>query len=458
MALKIIILAAGKGKRMHTTLPKILHQLAGLPLLTHVAKTAEVLHPQKIFVVYGNGGAQVREDLAHLNVHWVEQSESLGTGHAVAQVLPHIQAEDRVLILYADVPLISETTLQLLLQSTSQDALGLLVAKFANPTGFGRIIRNDAKQITAIVEQKDASVEQQAICEINTGIMLSSGEHLAQWLPRLQPQNAQREYYLTDIVKMAAQAGLRVTGITARSSEEVRGVNDLMELSQLERIYQRRVTDQLMQDGVTFLDPARVAVRAELAVGHDVVIDVNVTFEGKISIGACTSIGPNVWLRNVVIGENVTIAANTMIEDAILEDGCTVGPFARIRPGTKIGRSAKVGNFVELKNTCLGEGSKAPHLSYLGDALIGNHVNMGAGTITVNYDGVNKYQTVIKDNVFVGCDSQLIAPVTLGEGAYIGAGSTITKDAPAHKLSIARAKQTCIENWSRKRKKTKATE
>lgn len=452
MALSIIILAAGKGKRMRTDLPKVLHTLGGSTLLERVVQAAESLNPQTIYVVYGNGGLRVRTEMAHLNVEWVEQTQALGTGHAVTQVLPHIQANDQILILYGDVPLISKKTLQPLLEKTPPTALGLLVTKLDNPAGFGRIIRNETGNVTAIIEQKDATPEQQSICEINTGIMTTSGAHLQKWLPKLQPHNAQKEYYLTDIVAMAVADGCSVNPVLAESVEEVRGINDLVELSQLERIYQRQKAEQLMREGVTLLDPNHLNIRGDLTIADNVIIDSNVIFEGTVSIGACSTIGPNTVLRNVKIGANVKIESHCVIEHAVLDDDCTVGPFARIRPGTHIGRRAHIGNFVEIKNTRVGEGSKASHLSYLGDALIGNNVNMGAGTITVNYDGANKHQTVIEDNAFIGCQSQLIAPVKIGEGAYIAAGSTITTDAPSKQLTIARVKQRSIEGWKRKKK------
>lgn len=451
MTLHIIILAAGKGKRMRSDLPKVLHPLAGLPLLEHVVRTATALHPEGMYIVYGNGGHLVRTQMAHLQVTWVEQTHALGTGHAVSQALPVLQDDQRVLILYGDVPLISQQTLQHLLTSTPKNALGILVSTLENPTGFGRIIRNQAGQVCAIVEQKDATPEQQKIQEINTGIMAVSSSHLKKWLPQLSANNAQNEYYLTDIVAMAVQEGCAVHPVSAATHTEVRGVNTLSELSQLERIYQRQKAEHFMQAGVTLLDPHRFDVRGEVQIAPDVTIDINVILEGKVSIGAHSTIGANTILRNVTVGEHVHIHSHCVIEDAVLECNCAVGPFARIRPGTHIGTGARVGNFVEVKNTQLGEGSKIPHLSYIGDATIGEQVNLGAGTITVNYDGVNKHRTIIENNAFIGCDSQLIAPVTVGEGAYIGAGSTITTNPPAHQLTVARAKQRSIPGWKRKK-------
>lgn len=457
MSLSVVVLAAGKGKRMRTGLPKVLHTLAGVTLLERVVSIAQQLNPQNIYVVYGNGGQRVREEMTHLQVEWVEQHEPLGTGHAVQQVLPYLNTNEQVLVLYGDVPLISKETLSHLLAATPKKSLGLVVAKLENPTGLGRIIRNPLGNIIQIVEEKDANEYQLNIKEINTGIMTTSAEQLKEWLPQLKPHNAQKEYYLTDIVRMAVANGYSVGGVLANTVEEIRGVNNLLELSNLERFYQHSQAQNFMLEGVTIIDPNRFDVRGEVSISADAVIDVNVVLEGKVSIGAYSHIGPNVVLKNVQVGEHVKIEPNCVIEDAILDDECVIGPFARIRPGTHIGKKAKVGNFVEIKNTKLGENSKAPHLSYLGDAVIGKDVNLGAGTITVNYDGVNKYQTVIEDKAFVGCDSQLIAPVTIGTGAFIAAGSTITTNAPANQLTIARAKQRTIEGWKRKEKKSPNT-
>jgi bifunctional UDP-N-acetylglucosamine pyrophosphorylase/glucosamine-1-phosphate N-acetyltransferase len=435
---------------MRSDLPKVLHPLAGLPLLEHVVRTANVLKPERIYVVYGNGGHLVRAQMAHLEVTWVEQPHALGTGHAVTQALPYLKDDQRVLILYGDVPLISPDTLQHLLDTTPHSELGILISQLDNPAGFGRIIRDQAGHVIAIVEQKDATEAEQRIQEINTGMMVVSSTHLKKWLPQLSAKNAQNEYYLTDIVAMAVSEGCTVNPVLSKTQTEARGVNNLLELAQLERIYQRQKADSWMQAGVTLLDPDRLDIRGEVYISPDVVIDANVILEGSVSIGAHSTIGANTILRNVALGERVQVKSHCVIEGAVLDNDCAVGPFARIRPGTHIGAHARVGNFVEIKNTQLGEGSKAPHLSYLGDATIGDNVNLGAGTITVNYDGAHKHQTVIENNAFIGCDSQLIAPITVGEGAYIGAGSTITTNPPAHQLTVARTKQRSIASWKRK--------
>lgn len=448
MTLSIIILAAGQGKRMKSSLPKVLHPLAGVPLLQRVVNTAQELGAKNIYVVYGNGGGLVRNTMQRLDVQWIEQTEQLGTGHAVMQALPAIPENHQVLILYGDVPLISKKTLQKLLDETPKNSLGILIAERANPFGYGRMLRDATGKIIAIVEQKDASLKQRKIKEINTGILTTTAKRLKEWLPKLANHNAQKEYYLTDVVALAVLDGCEVAGVIAESVEETQGVNDHVELAKLERYYQQQIAQQLMLQGVTLMDPNRIDVRGELIVDKDVVIDVNVIAEGKVNIGANSKIGPNNFLRNVEIGRNVEIYANCVLEDAKIADGCRIGPFARIRPGgSELAKNVHVGNFVEIKKVQLGENSKANHLAYIGDAVIGKNVNVGAGVITCNYDGANKYQTTIKDGAFIGSDSQLIAPVTIGENAYIGSGSTINKDAPPNKLTIARAKQVTIDNW-----------
>jgi bifunctional UDP-N-acetylglucosamine pyrophosphorylase/glucosamine-1-phosphate N-acetyltransferase len=453
MGLSIVILAAGKGTRMRTGLPKVLHCLAGKTLLERVVTTAQSLHPSAIYVVYGNSGELVRQEMAHLNVQWVEQAVPQGTGHAVLQALPHFKENEQVLVLYGDVPLISHHTLQHLLDSTLKNALGLVVAEFDNPTGLGRIVRNEMGNIVEIVEQKDANEQQLKIQEINTGIMTTSVMHLREWLPKLTSYNAQGEYYLTDIVAMAVADGFSVGGVMAQAQEEVRGINNLSELASLERYYQSQKAYELMLQGVTIMDPQRLDVRGDLQIAADVTIDINVIIEGQVTIAKGASIGANSILRNVTIGENVKIEPNCIIEDTVIDANAAIGPFARIRPGTHISHDVRIGNFVEIKKSFIGAGSKAAHLSYLGDAHIGNDVIIGCGVVTVNYDGLSKAKTVIKDNAFVGCDSQLIAPVTIGEGAYIAAGSTITTDAPAHQLTISRGRQRSIAGWKPGKKK-----
>ncbi|MFT3741959.1 MAG: bifunctional UDP-N-acetylglucosamine diphosphorylase/glucosamine-1-phosphate N-acetyltransferase GlmU [Gammaproteobacteria bacterium] len=450
MTLSIVILAAGKGKRMRSELPKVLHVLGGMTLLERVVNTALSLSPKQIYVVYGNGGDRVPTEMAHLPVTWVHQAEQCGTGHAVAQVLPHLEDADRVLVLYGDVPLITTATLHDLLNQTPPEALGLVVTQLEKPAGFGRIVRDTTGNILKIVEQKDADPAQLAIQEINTGILTTTAQHLKTWLPRIKQQNAQNEYYLTDIVAMAVSDDTPVAGISAQCPQEVQGVNNLLELSRLERYYQVQQAHQLMEVGVTVMDPHRLDIRGQVSTDTDVQLDVNVVLEGTIKVGHHTTIAANNVLRNVTLGNHVKIEPNCVIEDAVIGDHCVVGPFARIRPGTRLTAHNKVGNFVEIKNSQLGEGSKVPHLSYIGDATLGKNVNMGAGSITVNYDGVEKHQTLIEDNAFVGCDSQLIAPVVVETGAYIAAGSTITTKAPAHKLTIARNKQRTIDGWKPK--------
>lgn len=451
-SLSVVILAAGNGKRMHSALPKVLHPLGGIPLLHHVVKTAQALTPDAIYVVYGNGGDQVKSTLKDLPVNWIEQQEQKGTGHALMQVVPHIANEQRILVLYGDVPLITTTTLQQLLELTPSEQLGLLVAKFDNPNGFGRIIRNDNNQVIAIVEHKDANEEQRHINEINTGILTASAGHFKKWLPQLKNNNAQSEYYLTDIVSLAVQEKVAVNSTTAPCNKEVSGINDRKELMILERHYQLQKAQELLLRGVTIVDPLRFDCRGVATVSADVEIDINVILEGNVSIAQGSHIGPNTILKNVQVGKNVTIKSNCVIEDAIIGDHCIIGPFARIRPNTVLAANAHVGNFVELKNSQIGSNSKVNHLTYLGDCTVGQDVNVGAGTITCNYDGQVKMPTVIEDEAFIGSGTQLVAPVTIGERAYIGAGSTITKDAPAGELTLARTKQVTLKGWKKKAK------
>ncbi|MEI8055300.1 MAG: bifunctional UDP-N-acetylglucosamine diphosphorylase/glucosamine-1-phosphate N-acetyltransferase GlmU [bacterium] len=451
MSLHIIILAAGRGTRMRSRLPKVLHKLGGKPLLEHVIKTAHSLRPQKIHVIYGEGGSLVREHLQHYDVNWIEQEKQLGTGHAVMQALPFIKHATQVLILYGDAPLVAATTLTQLIQGMSQDGMSILTAEFLDPSGLGRIIRDDLGAIKAIIEHKDASPEQLQVKEINSGIMVTTSKILRDYLPRIGQYNAQGEYYLTDIITMVVGDKLPINSLLISNPEEVTGINDRQQLAELERQHQKNIAAELMRQGLTLLDPARFDVRGDLVIESDVVIDINVIIEDKVFIGANTIVGPNNFLKNTRIGKNVVIKANCVIEDAVIADNCIIGPFARIRPGTHLEEGAHVGNFVEIKNTQVGKNSKAGHLSYLGDTIIGDNVNIGAGTITCNYDGINKNQTVIESGAFIGSNTSLVAPVKIGKNATIGAGSIITEDAPTEKLTIARTRQVTIESWKRKK-------
>ncbi len=452
MSLDIVILAAGQGTRMRSALPKVLHPIAGKSMLGHVIDTARKLTPQSIQVVIGHGADKVREQLAADDLSFVLQAEQLGTGHAVAQALPKLSAE-KVLILYGDVPLIEVETLQRLLAQANEQQLGLLTVELADPTGYGRIVRNEHGSVQAIVEHKDATDAQRAIREGNTGILAVPGKRLADWLGRLSNSNAQGEYYLTDVIAMAVADGLVVATEQANDEMEVLGANDRIQLSQLERHYQYRAGRRLMAQGVTLLDPARFDLRGEATVGRDVLIDVNVILEGQVVIEDNVQIGPNCVIKNSTLRKGAIVKANSHLEGAELGEGADCGPFARLRPGSVLGAKAHVGNFVELKNAVMGEGAKAGHLSYLGDAEIGARTNIGAGTITCNYDGANKHRTVLGADVFIGSNSALVAPVTLGEGATTGAGSVITADIPAETLGVGRAKQRNIEGWKRPTKK-----
>lgn len=454
MSLDIVILAAGQGTRMRSALPKVLHPVAGKAMLGHVIDTARLLKPQGIHVVIGHGAELVRERLAADDLNFVLQSEQLGTGHAVAQALPALSAE-RVLILYGDVPLIEVETLQRLLQQVSEQQLGLLTVNLNDPTGYGRIVRDEQGVVKAIVEHKDASAEQRLIREGNTGILAVPGKKLGDWLGRLSNSNAQGEYYLTDVIAMAVADGLVVATEQAADEMEVLGANDRIQLSQLERHYQYRAARRLMVQGVTLIDPARFDLRGEATVGRDVSIDINVILEGKVVIEDGVQIGPNCVIKNSILRKGAIVKANSHLEGAEVGEGADCGPFARLRPGSVLGAKAHVGNFVELKNAKLGEGAKAGHLSYLGDAEIGARTNIGAGTITCNYDGANKFKTVMGEDVFIGSNSALVAPVTLGDRATTGAGSVITGDVPDNTLAVGRAKQRNIEGWKRPVKITK---
>ena len=447
--LQIIILAAGKGTRMRSNTPKVLHTLAAKPFVQHVLDRATDLGAASTYIVTGHGAEQVEQALANSGAAFVAQTEQLGTGHAVQQVLPHIQPEASVLILYGDVPLTKTETLSNLLMLVSSESMGLLTVNLAEPSGYGRILRDANEQVTAIVEQKDAGLEQLAIQEVNTGVMAVKGKHLLAWLPQLSNSNAQGEYYLTDIIAMACAAGIEVKTAQPRSEAEVMGVNDRIQQAQLERIYQREQAEALLTAGVTLLDPARFDCRGTLTAGSDCVIDINCIFEGDVTLGDNVTIGANCSIKNAKIGDNTDIKANTIIEDSTIAGGSDIGPFARLRPGTELALGAKIGNFVETKKVHIGAGSKVNHLSYVGDAVVGKGVNIGAGTITCNYDGVNKHQTTIEDDVFVGSNTALVAPVTVAKGSTIGAGSTVTQSSKDHQLVVARAKQRNIDNWRR---------
>lgn len=452
--LHIIILAAGKGTRMYSKLPKVLHQIGGKTMLEHVIDTAAQLNPQSINVVIGHGKEQVLQTLSHKNVNWVEQTEQLGTGHAVKSALPHIPTHGKTLVLYGDVPLIDVATLQDLLAQAG-DNVGLLTDVPENPTGLGRIIRNDSGSVVAIVEEKDATAEQKAIREINTGILLLPNAHLAKWLNALNANNAQGEYYLTDLIGLANGDNVAVVPLAVRASYLAAGVNNKMQLAELERIFQRQQANILLQQGVTLRDPARFDLRGSLKAGQDVVIDVNCVFEGENVLGDDVQIGANCVIKNAKIGAGTVVAPFSHFENCEIGMNAQIGPFARLRPQAVLADEVHIGNFVEVKNSTLGKGSKANHLTYLGDATIGSKTNIGAGTITANYDGVNKYKTVIGDEVRIGSNTVLVAPVTVGDKATTAAGSAITRDCEPNKLVIARSRQTTIEHWVRPEKSKK---
>ena len=446
--MNIVILAAGQGKRMHSNLPKVLHPLAGKALVSHVIDTARSLSPRKLCLVYGHGGDVVRSMLDSPDLSWALQEPQLGTGHAVQQALPFLDNAGTTLVLYGDVPLIQADTLKRLLQA-AEGGLAILTVELADPHGYGRIVRNAAGQVVRIVEQKDASAEERRIREINTGIMAMPTSRLGEWLSRLSSNNAQNEYYLTDIVGMAVEAGLPVRTANPANEWEVLGVNSKVQLAELERVAQRSTAETLMEQGVRLADPARIDVRGSLQCGRDVFIDVNCVFEGNVVLDEAVEVGPNCVLKNARIGAGTRLAAFTHIEDAVVGADGMIGPFARLRPGTELAEDVHIGNFVEIKKSRIAAHSKANHLAYIGDATIGSRVNVGAGTITCNYDGANKFQTIIEDDAFIGSDTQLVAPVTVGRGATLGAGTTLTKDAPPNTLTISRARQTSIPGWKR---------
>lgn len=452
MGLEIIILAAGEGSRMRSRLPKVLHRLAGKPLLAHVIEAARALDPEAIHVVHGHGGEQVQAQFAGQPLEWVRQSEQLGTGHAVQQVMPKVKADSVVLVLYGDVPMIRPATLRRLIDEIDGSGMALVTAKLDNPGGYGRIVRDHDGRIRRIVEDKDADGDERRIEEINTGILAAEARLLARCLARLDNSNVQKEFYLTDVVELAVAEGATVRSTMADDPSETQGVNTRGQLAELERKYQMQVAVRLMQEGVTLIDPSRFDLRGTLAAGIDVTIDINVVLEGHVEIGNGVMIGPNCVIRDSQIGDDTRIEAGSIIENASVGCGCRIGPFARIRPETRLDAAVHIGNFVEIKKSTVGRGSKINHLSYIGDSSVGSGVNIGAGTITCNYDGVHKHRTEIGDDAFIGSDTQLVAPVRIGAGATIGAGSTITRDAPAHQLTLSRSPQETRKGWRRKQK------
>lgn len=452
MHLDVVILAAGQGTRMRSRLPKVLQPLAGRPLLAHVMDMAAGLADARLHVVYGHGGDQVPATFADRQVSWVEQAEQLGTGHAVEQAMPGIADDATVLVLYGDVPLVRPETAASLVEAAAR-GVALLTVRMSDPTGYGRIIRDADGRVTRIVEQKDADPEEQSVDEVNTGLMAAPAARLRDWLSRLDNANAQGEFYLTDIVALAVADEVPVSAVQAGEMEEVMGVNDKAQLADAEAAVRRRRVDELMEQGATVADPARIDVRGKVTCGQDVFLDVGVVLEGQVRLDDRARVGPYCIVRDSHIGEGAEIHPHSLVEGAEIGTGCSVGPFARLRPGAQLETGAKVGNFVEVKNSRLGEGSKASHLSYVGDTTVGRDTNIGAGTITCNYDGANKHRTVIGDRVFIGSGVELVAPVEIEEGATIGAGSTISKRAPAETLTVARSRQVSIRGWQRPVKK-----
>jgi len=454
MSLKVIILAAGKGTRMKSAMPKVLHCVAEKPMVEHVVDAAGSLGAEKTVLVVGHGADQVKSTVTR-DVVYVEQTEQLGTGHAVQQALPMLEPNDTVLIGYGDVPLTKPETFKQLIDDVTDSNIALLTVIMEDPTGYGRIIRDDADNVQGIVEQKDATEDQLQVKEGNTGILAARASVLAELLGRIDNKNAQQEYYLTDIFALAVEQGLSITTHHPEHEWETAGVNSRLQLAELERIYQLNQADMLMTAGVTLRDPARIDVRGNLSVGQDSIIDVNCVFEGDVTIGENVSIGPNCAISNATIAAGTVIKANTVIEDSTVGENCTLGPFARLRPGAELAEQAHIGNFVEIKKSTISKGSKVNHLSYVGDSTVGEGVNIGAGTITCNYDGANKHQTIIEDGVFIGSCTQLVAPVKVGKNAVVGAGSTITKEVAANQLAFTRAQLKTIENWPRPTKKAK---
>ena len=447
-SLNVVILAAGQGKRMHSDLPKVLHPIAGRPMLTHVLDTARSLGAETICVVYGHGGERVPEVLAAADVVWVKQEPQLGTGHAVLQALPHLDRNAITLVLYGDVPLIRRETLAQLATQASAETLALLTVYLTNPQGYGRIVR-ESGAIQRIVEEKDADDVERAITEVNTGILVAPTTKLRHWLPGLVNLNTQGEYYLTDIVALAVDEGMAVHAVHPHHAWEVQGINSKTQLAELERIHQRNLAELLLDHGVTLADPVRIDVRGALVCGRDVSIDVNCVFEGKVELGDGVAIGPNCVIKDAAVNAGTRIHAFCHIEGAVIGAHSIVGPYARLRPGAELGADVHIGNFVEIKNSTIADHSKANHLSYIGDATVGQRVNIGAGTITCNYDGASKHRTTIEDDVFIGSDTQLVAPVTVGRGATLGAGTTLTSNAPPGQLTVSRAKQISFAGWKR---------
>jgi len=446
--LNIVILAAGQGTRMKSSLPKVLHSVAGKPLVQHVIDTSKKLNPEVINIVYGHGGEQVQQQINDSEINWILQAEQLGTGHAVDQVKDQLKDNQLVLILYGDVPLIKKETLNKLLEQ-AKEGLSLLTVSLNNPQGYGRIVRDKKGLVKNITEEKDASEEIKKISEVNTGILAVKANLLKKWLSQLDNNNAQQEYYLTDVIAMAVKDGYIVETTQPDDEHEVMGVNNRMQLAELERHYQKEQANKLMQGGVTLADPSRLDVRGNLTFGQDISIDINVVFEGEVSIGSNVSVGANCVIKDSKIADGVTILPMSVLDNVSVGNNSKVGPFARLRPGAVLSADTHVGNFVEIKKSFVGAGSKINHLTYVGDSIVGKNVNIGAGTITCNYDGANKHQTVIEDNVFVGSATQLVAPVKIGKNATVGAGSTITADVAADELAITRVKQKSILGWKR---------
>jgi len=451
MSLAVVVLAAGQGKRMHSALPQVLHPLAGRPLLAHVLDAARALKPTQILVVHGHGGAEVRAAFPGAGVDWVEQAKQLGTGHALAQALPKVARDAQVLVLNGDVPLVRAETLKQLV-AESKKGLAICTSDLSDATGYGRVVRDARRRVRRVVEHKDASAKELRIREWYAGLLAAPAQRLSAWLAKVKPANAQKEYYLTDVIALAAKDGVAVAAVKAQDPSEVAGVNSRHELAMLERTYQNAQARKLLEAGVALADLWRVDVRGELACGRDVAIDVNCVFEGRVQLGDRVRIGPNCVLRNVTVDADTEVHAFSLLEDAEVGKRCRVGPYARLRPGARLAEEVHIGNFVEVKASRIGAGSKANHLAYIGDAQIGARVNVGAGTITCNYDGTSKHRTVIEDDCFIGSDATLVAPVTIAKGSYIGAGSTISKSTPPGQLTVARARQVSLPNWKPRKK------